>query len=483
MAAVIPLDGSRRPNHPNYIEMKSDDGAAMSDNLQTGKTQAAEESTALPTQAPSHPLTIPGYQICRALGAGGMGEVYRAVQISTGREVALKVMAVGTNWSAVGEHLFKREIRLASTLEHPNIARVYDAGSIDGKWYYSMQLVDGIHLDRYVAAHAKSPEDVLRLMARICEAVGYAHQRGIVHRDLKPSNILVTSDGTPFLVDFGLAKCLDETETRPTVTGNVVTGTVGFISPEMVEGHKKELSPAADVYALGVILYRLLTGSMPYDETGGPMVVLKRISEGDIIPPRQRKADLDPRLSEIIYKTLSLKPNNRPHTALDLARELNDYLAAADAKNAGNASAATARQRTRRDERSTPPSHAMLLAIIGGGVLLVGLVAGSLYATGVGKAVLTAVRDWPLGWRLGPWLFIVALLPWLTSGLIVRAREQRSNVASAGLLAGYTLTDVLLALPLGLFPHTSTAALLATLLLAVCLGYNIWASETIASRK
>jgi predicted Ser/Thr protein kinase len=440
--------------------------------------EGAEATTVLAASAPSGQLAIPGYQICRALGAGGMGEVYRTVQTSTGREVALKVMAVGTNWSATGEHLFKREIRLAATLEHPNIARVYDAGSTDGKWYYSMQLVDGVHLDRYVNAHAKSPEAILRLMVCICEAVGFAHQHGIVHRDLKPSNILVTGDGTPFLVDFGLAKCLEETETRPSVTGNVVTGTVGFISPELIDGHKKELSPAADVYALGVILYRLLTGAMPYDETGGPMVVLKRISEGDIIPLRQRKADLDPRLGEIIYKALALKPHHRPHTALDLARELTAYLESTGARN-DDAPAATTRKRAHRTDQATAPAPAMLLAMVGGGVLLVGIFAGILYATSGGKDILAAVHAWPLGWRLGPWLLIVALLPWLTSGLIVRIREQRSNVASAGLLAGYTLTDVLLALPLGLF----SSALLAALLLVACIGYNFWVCETISARK
>ncbi len=478
-AAQSPLDGCGRANHLTHTQAQPDDEAGVSDELPTAETKVVEKTTALFPDAPARALTIPGYQFRGSLGAGGMGSVYRAVQESTGREVALKVMTVGTNWAALGEHLFKREIRLAATLEHPYIARVYDAGSVDGKWFYSMQLVEGVHLDRYVLKCARTTEDILRLMVRICEAVGFAHQHGIVHRDLKPSNILVTGDGTPFLVDFGLAKCLEETETRPSATGNVVTGTVGFISPELVDGHKKELSPASDVYALGVILYRLLTGAMPYDETGGPMVVLKRISAGDIIPPRQRKADLDPRLADIIYKALALKPHHRPHTALDLARELNAYLETARAKNSGEEKARTSRQRARHAERPALSFRDALPVMIIAGVLLV---VGLVYVAGGGK-LLAVVWDWPLGWRMGPWLLIVAALPWLSANLTVRVRAQRSNVASAGLLAGYVVSDVLLALPFGLFPHTLNATLLAALLLAGCLGYNIWACETLAARK
>jgi serine/threonine protein kinase len=197
----------------------------------------------------------------RPIGKGGMGVVWRAVQLSTRREVALKFIRADILASDAARARFEREVQLAAALEHPHIVRVYDSGVQGSHYFYVMELIVGSHLERWVEQHALSPRKIVELMTMVCEAVGFAHHKGIIHRDLKPSNILVSNDGRPHVGDFGLAKSLNGTDAAMTSAG-VIAGTPPYMSPEQREG-SVSLDARSDVYALGLILFRLLTSRLP----------------------------------------------------------------------------------------------------------------------------------------------------------------------------------------------------------------------------
>ena len=149
---------------------------------------------------------VEGYEILDRLGEGGMGVVWRATQLGTNRQVALKLLSAGRIGSEKAQARFEREVELAARLEHPCIARVYDSGLYRGMCYYAMELTEGLHLDEYVEDRRVSRQEMLVLIREVCEAIRHAHQRGVIHRDLKPSNIIVTEDGRPHVLDFGLAR-------------------------------------------------------------------------------------------------------------------------------------------------------------------------------------------------------------------------------------------------------------------------------------
>src|SRR5579863_4322420 len=207
------------------------------------------------------------YQIVEEIGAGGMGEVYRAFRADDQyrKQVAIKLVRAGQDSSFVVSR-FKNERQILASLDHPNIARLHDGGTTeDGLPYFVMELIDGQPIDQYCAQRGLSVPERLKLFMQVCSAVQYAHQRLIIHRDIKPGNILVASDGTPKLLDFGIAKILDP----EAVTGQIeATLTVfriltpGYASPEQVKG--EPITTASDVYSLGVVLYELLTGRHPY---------------------------------------------------------------------------------------------------------------------------------------------------------------------------------------------------------------------------
>jgi len=179
---------------------------------------------------PRHYPTIEGYEVTRRLGEGGMGTVWCALQLSTRRDVALKLLGPGVFGSEKARTRFEREVELTARLEHPNIARVYDSGLHQGVYYYAMELIDGVPLDRYVKDQRLSLRQVLELMRTVCQAVQHAHQRGVIHRDLKPSNILVTEDGQPHVLDFGLAKSfLEEEEALAVSIEGEIAGTPAYM--------------------------------------------------------------------------------------------------------------------------------------------------------------------------------------------------------------------------------------------------------------
>ncbi len=205
------------------------------------------------------------YQIKQEIGHGGMGEVYRAVRADGqyDKQVAIKLVRVGLDTPYLVER-FRYERQILASLDHPNIARLHDGGTTDeGIPYLVMELIEGKPIDQYCDQHNLGITERLQLFTQVCAAVQYAHQRLVIHRDIKPSNILVTEEGVPKLLDFGIAKIIDPMGGAETTMLRPMTPE--YASPEQIRG--EPITTATDVYSLGVVLYKLLTGKSPYPET------------------------------------------------------------------------------------------------------------------------------------------------------------------------------------------------------------------------
>ena len=272
---------------------------------------------------------IPGYSFGRQLGRGGMGEVWLAEQTATKQLVAVKLcrtdrIAFGPGSPALRR--FEREIELAARLSHPHIARVFGGGEFEELPYCVIEYIEGENLSGYVRTHQLDRRAVVALMAKIAEAVQHAHQNGIIHRDLKPSNILVTVKGEPKVLDFGLAKALEAGDSAAldlSLSGEIL-GTPRYMAPEQVRGDA--VDTRTDVYALGVILYELLTGEHPHDITGSRDALLHRIATAEPRRPRTVCRDLGSELEMLLLKALSRSPADRYRTAGEFADDLTHWL-------------------------------------------------------------------------------------------------------------------------------------------------------------
>jgi serine/threonine protein kinase/Tfp pilus assembly protein PilF len=297
--------------------------------------------------------SIGRYRIVRTLGQGGMGIVYEAEQEEPKRAVALKVIRGGPSVDDHAIKLFHREAQALGRLRHPSIAAIYDAGQTeDGQHFFAMELVRGASLSDHVRTSStngvsdrRETRRHLRLFVKICDAVNYAHQRGVIHRDLKPANIIVASgsgsgpvetmdEAAPNIkvLDFGLARLTDadvEVSTGATDLGRV-QGTLYYMSPEQARGNPDEIDVRSDVYSLGVILYELLTGTLPYDVRKSlPHDVVRVICEQPPTPPRRISGGAEPfdrDLETILFKALEKEPSRRYQSALALAEDLTRYL-------------------------------------------------------------------------------------------------------------------------------------------------------------
>ena len=270
---------------------------------------------------------IPGYELHEELHRGGQGVVYRATQLSTRREVALKFMLEGRFAREATRRRFEREVELAGRLKHPGIVPVFDSGLTSGHYYYAMQFVDGKRLDEFVADNSLTPDQTLSLFKEVCNAVNYAHQRGVIHRDLKPSNILVDGEGRSHVLDFGLAKPEEEEKDSTTIsmTGQIM-GTLAYMSPEQAAGQPEEIDVRSDVYSLGVVLYELLTGELPYELDFSLAENLSAIM--NTAPPRPEK--INQRISNeagtIVLQAMSKEKSRRYQTAGALEEDIERYL-------------------------------------------------------------------------------------------------------------------------------------------------------------
>lgn len=221
---------------------------------------------------------IGAYNIVEEIGRGGMGEVYRAGRADGQyeKEVAIKLVRGGYNTASVLER-FRHERQILASLDHPNIARLLDGGTTDeGLPYLVMELIEGTPIDQYCDTLKLGVNERLRLFVQVCSAVQYAHQRLVIHRDIKPGNILVTKEGVPKLLDFGIAKILDPAASAATTVAGPLTPE--YASPEQIRG--EPITTATDVYSLGVVLYQLLTGHSPYPRsTSAPHEFARAICE------------------------------------------------------------------------------------------------------------------------------------------------------------------------------------------------------------
>ena len=269
---------------------------------------------------------LPGYRLIRELGRGGMGRVWLAErQLGDAvQRVALKQIA-HTGWGAEDRRRFERERRILAGLSHPNIAALVDGGSdAHGAPFLATGFVDGARIDRHVERHAPSIDARVRLVARIADAVAYAHRQLVVHRDLKPANILVGADGEPILLDFGIARLLGEEAITGTGPSQM---TLRYAAPEQVRGDG-EANVGSDVYALGVLLYELLTGHSPYGETRDQAALLAAILREEPSPPPSQKAPcIDGDLDAIAMKALRKRAQDRYAGADAFAADLAQWLA------------------------------------------------------------------------------------------------------------------------------------------------------------
>jgi non-specific serine/threonine protein kinase/serine/threonine-protein kinase len=251
-------DPELRREVDSLLKAASRAGSAFMDRPAADLMQPLEDGTAGQTRVGRR---LGPYEIVAEIGRGGMGEVYRAVRVDGqfDQQVAIKLVRAGMGSAFVLER-FLHERQILATLDHPNIARLLDGGTTDGVPYLVMELIEGERIDAYCQARRLSVSDRLRLFLEVCSAVQYAHQRLVIHRDIKPGNILVTTDGAPKLLDFGIAKIVDSSGDSETTVARPMTPE--YASPEQIRG--ETITTATDVYSLGVVLYQLLTGRSPY---------------------------------------------------------------------------------------------------------------------------------------------------------------------------------------------------------------------------
>jgi tetratricopeptide (TPR) repeat protein len=280
-------------------------------------------------EVPAH--AIPGYEIVREIHRGGQGVVYQAIQKSTRRRVAIKVMHEGPFAGPRDKARFDREVRILGQLDHPNVVTIHDSGSVSGSFYYVMDYISGEPLDLYAAGGDRSIKDILKLFMKICDAVNAAHLKGVIHRDLKPGNIRIHGDGEPRVLDFGLAKVAtgdttgEENLQVMSTTGQFI-GSLPWASPEQAEGAHDKIDVRTDVYSLGVILYQMLTGRFPYRVVGNVRDVLDNIVSTVPARPSTINRRINDELDTIVCKALAKDRGRRYQSAGEFGRDIGHYL-------------------------------------------------------------------------------------------------------------------------------------------------------------
>jgi serine/threonine protein kinase len=294
------------------------------DQVETVRTAAAATSDSQPAPRPAAPdyPAIPGYHILEQFPAGGPGVVYKARERRLNRVVALKMIRHEAD-AANPEHraMFRREAEAVARLNHPNVVQIYEFGEHRGQFYFTMEFVEGGTLERQLADRPLPPRRAAELAETLARALHAVHQKDIVHRDLKPGNVLLTESGVPKVADFGLAKCRNGQSTL--TPSGVIVGTASYMAPEQARGNGRSVTPTADVYSLGAILYHLVAGRPPF--LGATFAsTLGQVLYGEPEPLRLGRASRD--LEAICLKCLEKDPGDRYPSAEALAEDLRRFL-------------------------------------------------------------------------------------------------------------------------------------------------------------
>jgi eukaryotic-like serine/threonine-protein kinase len=302
------------------------EAATMPPEVRTG-----EDTVALPeagaTAEPTAPdagatfVDIPGYEILGELGRGGMGIVYKARQIKLNRIVALKMILAGGHAGEADLARFRTEAEAIARVKHGNIIQIYEISEHEGKPYFALEYCGGGSLARQTKGTPMPSKEAARIVETLARGIEAAHQQEIIHRDLKPANVLLLMDGTPKITDFGLAKKLDDA--GQTQSGAIM-GTPSYMAPEQAGGKTKEIGPAVDIYALGAVLYELLTGRPPF-KAATPLDTLLQVVDRDPAPPRLLNPNVDGDVETVCLKCLEKDPTRRYDSAQTLADDLERY--------------------------------------------------------------------------------------------------------------------------------------------------------------
>lgn len=256
------------------------------------------------------------YELTRILGRGGMAEVYAAHDRVLDRDVAVKLLLERFKEDSAFTRRFSDEAKHAARLNHPHLVGVYDTGQDDGQPFIVMELVNGRSLQEALAEGAVDVTTAVNVVAAVCDALGYAHQRGVIHRDVKPGNIMLANDGSVKVTDFGIARAIgNDTVTRTAA----VLGTAAYLSPEQAQGGA--VDPRSDLYSLGVVLYEALTGTQPFRGESAVTVAYQHVQEQPR-PPRERNAAISVALEAVVLRALAKNPANRYQSAEDMHRDL-----------------------------------------------------------------------------------------------------------------------------------------------------------------
>jgi eukaryotic-like serine/threonine-protein kinase len=267
---------------------------------------------------------VAGYKILKVLGVGGMGVVYKARQRGLKRVVALKMIRSPGHHGLAELARFRSEAMAVADLQHPNIVQIYEVGEDQGHPFFSLEFVSGGSLANMIAGTPRPPREAAQLLQSLAQAMDYAHQHGIIHRDLKPANVLLTEAGEPKVSDFGLVKRLED-DAGQTQSGSIL-GTPSYMAPEQAEGKNKEIGPRSDLYALGGILYEMMTGRPPF-RAASVLDTLQQVRTQEPIPPSQFQPKVPRDLETICLKCLQKDPAKRYATAGDLGEDLRRFLA------------------------------------------------------------------------------------------------------------------------------------------------------------